>query len=111
MEKNTKLSSLFTKTLQSIKRQINVSFTKHTAPCWIYYLAYDYNFQGCESVQFTHRKLICKLRSKSLESIVNEEKEQNLRRCVSVDLKPAKHDFFIEFKDVYDIEYKCDCDY
>lgn len=111
MEQHSKLSSLFSKTIGSIRRQINVSMRKHTAPCWIYYLAYDYKFQGCESLQFTQRKLMCKLRSKSLESIVDEKKRQNIRRSVSLELKPCRHAFYIEFKDVYDIEYKCECDY
>lgn len=102
---------MFSKTIGAIKRQVNLSYRKHTAACWIYYLAYDYKFQGCESMQFTQRKLTCKKRSKSFESIHCEEVMENLQRSKSLELISQKHAFDIEFKDIYDIVYKCECDY
>ena len=111
MEKNSILSFLFTKTINSIKRQINLSYRIHTTACWMYYLAHDYKLQGCDSEQLTQRKLICKKRSKSHENISSETVKEKLKRCKSLEPKSKKHSFYVELKYINDIVYKCECDY
>lgn len=111
MDRKSKISKLFSKTVLSIKRQISLAYTKHTENCWRYYLAFDYKNQGCESVKLTRNKLICKKRSKSLENFnkflqFEENNKSKSNECLS-----NIYQLNLEFKDIYEIEYDCECDY
>lgn len=111
MDRNCKISKIFTKTVQSVKRQISLAFSKHTASCWRYYLGFDYKYQGCESVEFTKKKLICIYRSKSLNNIHPNLQLKQVKKTKSCECIRSKHDFYVQFDNLYDIEYNFVCNY
>lgn len=113
MDRGSKISKLFAKTVCSIKRQINLALRKHTISCWRYYLAYDYKYQGCESMKFTKNKLICNQRSKSLDNLetVLQLNKTSVRSSSFECISSNKYKFDLQLKDVYDIQYECECDY
>lgn len=109
MERNKKLSNIFCKTTSSIKRQICIAFTKHTANCWKYYLAFDYKYQGCESIELSKNKLICINRFSNLHQPTLQL--DKIQRTKSFECIRMKHEYDLKFKDIYDIDYKSECNY